>query len=286
MIPSPAPEAPVADPLIPAPFRVASRRRETDDTWTLELEAAGPALGEPVDGFRPGQFAMLSAFGGGEVPISVSAIPDDRLVHTIRAVGTVTEALCSLTDGGIVAVRGPYGTAWPVEQAVGRVVVVVAGGIGLAPLRPVVHALLADRERYGAVTVLLGGRSPHELLYREELERWRDREDLAFEVTVDAADADWRGRVGLVTRLIPGAQLDPANAVAMICGPELMIRFTADALRDRGIGADAIFVSVERSMKCAVGHCGHCQLGPLFACKDGPVVTHRVAGPLMSVREL
>jgi len=266
--------------MVPVSYRVASRRRETHDSWTLELEPSGDAAVEP---FAPGQFAMLYSFGKGEVPISVSALP---LVHTIRAVGVVSAALCDARKGDVLGVRGPFGTAWPVEAAEGADVVVLTGGIGLAPLRPVVHHVLANRERYGRVVVLYGGRSPQELLYTAELERWRGRFDVEVHVAVDQAAAGWHGRVGVVTTLVPRADFDPANTVAMICGPEVMMRFAVAALQDRGVPAEAIFVSLERSMKCAIRLCGHCQLGPEFICHDGPVFPWDRVEPLLRVREL
>ena len=269
---------------LPIAFRVADKQRETRDTWTLWLE---PADATVPDRFAPGQFAMLYAFGAGEVPISVSSIGGDgAVVHTVRAVGAVTEAICAAKPGDVLGVRGPFGTAWPVAEAEGQDVVVVAGGIGLAPLRPVVHELLAHRERYGDVSILYGGRSPAELLYVSEVEGWRARFDVDVDVTVDVADADWHGRVGVVPRLIPNAVFDPERVVAMMCGPEVMMRFTAVALQDRGVSDDRIWLSLERSMTCATGHCGHCQLGPLFICKDGPVLRHDVVEPLMRVAEL
>jgi len=266
--------------MVPLPYRVARRRRETRDSWTLELEPAGDESAVP---FAPGQFAMLYAFGKGEVPISVSALP---LVHTVRSVGMVSAALCAARRGDVLGLRGPFGTSWPVEAAEGADVVVLAGGIGLAPLRPVVHHVLAHRERYGRVVVLYGGRSPEELLYSAELERWRGRFDVEVEVAVDQAAAGWRGRVGVVTTLVPRADFDPAHTLAMLCGPEVMIRFAVAALRDRGVAAESIFVTLERSMKCAIGLCGHCQLGPAFVCKDGPVFRWDEVEPLLRVREL
>jgi NAD(P)H-flavin reductase len=255
----------------PASFRVTERRRETHDAWTLRLE---PVDGAPAPRFLAGQFSMLYLFGAGEVPISISAIPagGEALVHTVRAVGAVTRTLCSADTGAVVGVRGPFGRGWPLLDAEGRDVVVVAGGLGLAPLRPVVHELLGRRERYGRVALLYGGRTPAELLYRDEIERWR--RSLDVELIVDVPDERWQGHVGVVTRLIRRASFDPANTVAMTCGPEVMMRFTATALRERGVAGSDIWLSLERSMKCATGHCGHCQLGPLFVCKDGPVVRH------------
>jgi NAD(P)H-flavin reductase len=270
---------------LPAAFRVADKQRETADTWTLRLEPADAAA-DPTR-FAPGQFAMLYAFGVGEAPISISGFGDDGAVaHTVRAVGAVSAAICAAEPGDVLGLRGPFGTVWPLTDAEGRDVLVIAGGIGLAPLRPVVHELLAHRDRYGAVSVLYGGRSPADLLYASELEAWRGRFDVDVDVIVDVADTDWRGRVGVVTRLIPRAVFDPQSAVAMICGPEVMMRLTALALEDHGMSRDRIWLSMERGMTCATGHCGHCQLGPLFICKDGPVLRRDVVEPLMRVAEL
>lgn len=264
----------------PVAFRVADKRQETADTWTLRLE------GPPV-GFAPGQFAMLYAFGVGEAPISVSAIGGDgAVVHTVRAVGAVTRAICAARPGDVLGVRGPFGTAWPLAEAEGCDVLVIAGGIGLAPLRPVIHALLSDRDHYRDVSILYGGRSPAELLYEHELERWRARFDVDVDVTVDVAGGDWHGRVGVVTRLIPHAVFEPSRSVAMMCGPEVMMRFAAAALQDHGMSDDRIWLSLERSMMCATGHCGHCQLGPLFVCKDGPVFRRDAVEHVMGVAEL
>ncbi len=269
----------------PADFHVVEKQRETADTWTLRLDPVDPAA--VTTHFAPGQFAMLYAFGVGEAPISVSGIGHDgAITQTVRAFGAVTTAICAAKPGDVLGLRGPFGTVWPLAEAEGRDVVVIAGGIGLAPLRPVVHELLAHRDHYGTVSVLYGGRSPEHLLYMSELEAWRGRFDVDVDVSVDVANADWRGRVGLVTRLIPRTTFDPASAVVMVCGPEVMMRFTALALQERGVTDDRIWLSLERSMTCATGHCGHCQLGPLFICKDGPVLRRDVVGPLMQVAEL
>jgi len=281
---TPAPTEAVTGAMTPAPFRVTRRRRETADTWTLELE--------PVDGpplvTRPGQFTMLYVFGVGEVPISVpyDGVAGGPLVHTVRAVGAVTAAICASKPGAVLGVRGPFGNAWPLEEAAGSDVVVVAGGIGLAPLRGAVHRLIARRGEYGEVAILYGSRTPADLLYRRELERWRSRFDLHVGVTVDAADAGWRGRVGVVPKLVAGARFDPASTVAMVVGPEIMMRFTVEALLERGVPADRIYLSMERNMRCGVGHCGHCQLGPTLICRDGPVYSHADLAALTAVREL
>jgi anaerobic sulfite reductase subunit B len=274
--------APAPGPMAPVPFRVARRRRETRDTWTLELE---PVTGDRIAPL-PGQFTMLYAFGIGEVPISVSANGDVPLTHTVRAVGPVTEAICASTPGAVLGVRGPYGNTWPVEQAIGSDVVVVAGGIGLAPLRGAVYEILRRRGDYGEVALLYGGRTPADLLYRSELRRLRGRFDLQVDVTVDAAEGGWQGKVGVVPKLVAGAQFDPAATVALVCGPEVMMHFTALALLDRGVAANRIYVSMERNMRCGLGHCGHCQLGPTLICRDGPVYRYDELQPLMAVREL
>jgi anaerobic sulfite reductase subunit B len=272
---------------VPHPYRVVSRRVDTYDTVTLEL---GHDTG-PLPAFAPGQFAMLTAYGIGEVPISLSGLVDTgdgrarRLVHTLRAVGAVTTALHATQPGGVVGVRGPYGTTWDVPSAAGRDVVIVAGGIGLAPLRPVVLAVVAERSRYGRVALLVGTRTPADLLYPDELRRWAEA-GVDVGVTVDRPDDGWTGHVGVVTTLLPNARVDPANTVAFVCGPEVMLRFTAQALVAQGIPAERVRVSLERNMRCGVGWCGHCQLGPLLVCRDGPVVDWALAEPLISVREL
>jgi NAD(P)H-flavin reductase len=171
----------------------------------------------------------------------------------------------------MLGVRGPFGSHWPVEQAQGNDIVMVAGGIGIAPLRPVLYSLLANRTHYGNIVLLYGSRTPRDLLYRKELERWRGRLDLEVEVTVDSAMGGWFGNVGVVTKLIPRVQFDPWATTAMICGPEIMMRFTILELQKRGVGPESIFISMERNMRCAVGFCGHCQFGPTFICKDGPL---------------
>ena len=259
-----------SDPMLPHPYRVRRVQRETYDTFTLDLEHANGAGGLS---FAPGQFNMMYLFGVGEVPISISGDPaqSKALVHTIRAVGTVTKPIVGLKRGDVLGVRGPFGSSWPVEEAKGSDVVIVAGGIGLAPLRPALYYLLSHRASYGRVVLLYGARTPEDLLYTRELEEWRSRFDMEVGITVDAATGDWRGNVGVVTTLIPWARFEPSDTVAMVCGPEVMMRFTVQALQERGVAAENTYVSMERNMKCAVGFCGHCQFGPTFICKDGPV---------------
>jgi anaerobic sulfite reductase subunit B len=276
------PAAPVP-PMQPARYLVTARRQETYDTVTLLLRP----VDDPIQVPRPGQFTMLYAWGVGEVPVSVSGIgeaPGQVLVQTIRAVGAVTRALCAAMPGDVIGVRGPFGTDWGVSGAAGRDMLIVAGGIGLAPLRPVVLAALAGRAP-GRVVLLAGARSPADLVFTCELEVWR-RRGADVRVTVDHGDADWDGRVGLVTGLIHDAIADPAGTTAFVCGPEIMTRLTGQALVDAGIPARDIRVSLERNMRCGVALCGHCQLGPLLVCRDGPVVSYAEAAPLLAIREL
>jgi len=271
--------------IVPSVFTVEHRRRETADTCTIEL--VGPRESAGFE-FRPGQFNMLYLPGKGEVPISISGSPEkpDTLVHTIRSVGPVTRALCASKPGGSVGVRGPYGTSWPVETAKGRDVLLVGGGIGLAPLRPAIYEILANRSEYNRVILLYGARTPADLLFARELEKWRSRFDFELLVTVDSAKPDWRGIVGVVTTLLPSAQFAQDNIVAMVCGPEIMMRVTVKHILERGIEPEDIYISMERNMKCAVGICGHCQLGPEFICKDGPVFSYAHASQYTGVREL
>ncbi|MDT0467386.1 FAD/NAD(P)-binding protein [Streptomyces gibsoniae] len=266
--------------LVPLAHRVVGRQRETADTVTLDLEPVGKSL-RP---FMPGQYAMVYAFGVGEIPVSVSRSAENgRLTHTIRAVGAVSRALCGLQTGASVGVRGPFGTSWDVTAARGHDVLVVAGGIGLAPLRPLIQAVLDEGHAYGRLNVLAGARTPDDLLYQDEFPAWRKP---FCAVTVDRPTGDWTGRVGVVTALLDEAQFTPAVTTAFACGPEVMIRATARELIHRGVRPDRVRISLERNMRCATGHCGHCQLGPLLLCRDGPVVGYDLAEPLLTVREL
>ncbi|MFI6445694.1 FAD/NAD(P)-binding protein [Kitasatospora sp. NPDC050543] len=271
----------VAGPaVLPVPYRVVAREAETPDTATIVLEPVRSALPP----FAPGQFAMVYAFGVGDIPLSVTAIDGDRVTHTVRAVGAISAALHGLGAGRTVAVRGPFGTGWDLPAATGRDLLVVAGGIGLAPLRPLIRSALAAPQEYGQLNVLIGARTPRDVLYAPEKREWEAQARVL--TTVDRPDALWKGEVGVVTTLLDRASFDPQTAVAFICGPEPMIRATAAELTHRGVGPDRIKVSLERTMHCGTGHCGHCQLGPLLLCRDGPVVTWTTARSLLAVREL
>jgi len=271
-----------AEPMRPARYAVAARSAETGDTVTLTLRPAD----KPIEPPRPGQFTMLYAFGVGEVPISVSAFGrGQELVQTIRAIGAVSRALCAAEPGAMIGVRGPFGTQWRLSVAEGRDLLIVAGGIGLAPLRPVLLAALEQRAAYGRVLLLVGARSPDDLLFTGELETWR-RRGVDVRVTVDRASSGWKGDVGLVTRFIHGAVIHPARTAAFVCGPEIMMRVCAHELVNLGVAAEDIQVSLERNMRCGAALCGHCQLGPLLLCRDGPVVSYAEAAPLTAKKEL
>jgi NAD(P)H-flavin reductase len=281
----------ITDPAAPAPgqpwiearpWRVERVRRETGDTVTLDL--VPPA----AFSFLPGQFNMLSVPGVGEVPISISGDPADhrRVLHTIRDVGAVTRALCALRPGQEAGVRGPYGTDWPVAAAAGGDLLIVAGGIGLPPLRPALYRALAERDRFGRIILLYGARTPADLLFTDELAAWRARFDLDVEVTVDTAGRDWHGNVGVVPALLERASPDPGASTAFMVGPEVMMRFTVRALLAAGVAADRVYLSMERNMQCAVALCGHCQLGPFLVCRDGPVFGYGPLARWLGVREL
>ena len=269
--------------MTPVPHRVTSVVHETRETVTLTLEPTSEALAAPV----AGQFTMLWAWGAGEVPISVSALREGgTLVHTIRDVAGVTKTLCASKAGDVLGVRGPYGRGWGIDAARGHDLVLVAGGIGLAPLRPVVHAVLADRASFGRVFVVVGARTEQELLFRAELDGWWHGHEIDVRTIVDRSSPGWSGSVGVVTGELVSIDLDPERTYAMVCGPEVMMRVVAQHLTDRGVPPSSIEVSVERNMQCAVKTCGHCQVGPFFACTDGPVLTWDVVDALLTVREL
>ncbi len=268
--------------MVPRPFIVADKRRDTADTWTLRLEPQG----SDALRFAPGQFTMLAAGGAGEVPISISGDPGRApLVQTVRAAGLATQAICNARLGDVLSVRGPFGRPWPVAALEGSDVVVVAGGIGLAPLRSAVLAVLAVRPRFGRLLLLYGGRTPDQLLYTSEHASWGERGFEVF-VTVDSAGPEWLGHVGVVTRLVRRAALDPGRTIALLCGPEIMMRFTVAALVGSGVPTSRIYASIERNMQCGIGHCGHCQLGPTLVCRDGPVYSWSELEPWIAITEL
>lgn len=275
----------IPQPMVPLPHRIHKIRRETSDVFTLEIQPEACESGFP---FAPGQFNMVYVFGVGEVPLSISGNPAQTktLTHTVRGVGWVTRALKEMKKGDMIGVRGPFGVPWPMREAIGNDVLIVAGGVGLAPVRPVIYQLLAEREQYGNISILCGARSPSDILYAKELEKWRGRFDLHVDVTVDSAQRGWMGNVGVVTQLLPKAPFDPRNTVVMVCGPEIMMRFTVKELQRQGVEDADIFLTMERNMKCAVGFCGHCQFGPEFICKDGPVFRYDRIRNIFGKREM
>lgn len=271
--------------MAPVAYRVLSTVAETADSVTLCLEPVADGIRMPL----PGEFNMLYAFGVGEIAVSVSGDPsrtDGVITHTIRAVGAVSAALCAVEPGEMVGVRGPFGTHWGLEGAAGRDLVVVAGGVGLAPLRPVVLGALAARERYGRVVLIAGARTQREFLYAAELADWQRDSRLEVHGSVDIPIQGWPGETGLVTEPLARLAIDPGNTTAFLCGPEAMMRYGAQVLLAKGIAPEHIRVSLERNMQCGIGWCGHCQLGPLLLCRDGPVVGYDVAAPLLEVGEL
>ncbi len=270
---------------IPEMFVIKKIRKETEDTFTIELAAEN---GETSFEFLPGQFNMLYVHGCGEVPISICGDPNrpNKLFHTIRMVGDVTRAIRRLKVGDMLGVRGPYGKEWPIEKAEGKDIVIVAGGIGLAPLRPVVYHILNNREKYKRISILYGTRMPSDIIFNKELESLRGRFDIDLYVTVDRADQKWMGNVGVVTTLIKNSNFDPENTTAFLCGPEIMMRYTAIACQQQGLAPENIFVSLERNMKCGVGLCGHCQYTGKIICKDGPVFNYDTVKDLIKKREI
>lgn len=268
-------------PLLPHALRVLRRTQESHDTFTLEAEAPEGFA------FSAGQFNMLHVPGVGECAISISGSPrrSGRLVHTIRVVGEVTRHLSALRSGDELYVRGPFGSPWPVERAHGQDLLLVAGGIGLAPLRPALYAALARPKRVRRVALAFGARSADDLLFTRELERFR-AQGATVGVTVDRATEGWQGPVGVVTKLLPELVVDPPSTVAFLCGPEIMMRFAARELERLGVAAEDVWVTLERNMKCGVGTCGHCQLGPYLICRDGPVFRYPRVSRLMTIREL
>lgn len=261
------------DLLIPKEAVIQQIKPQTYDTITYTLSFVDPEMRQQYR-FAPGQFNMVSVFGFGEAPISISSAPNGNgsFDHTVRAVGNLTKALSRMKVGDVVGIRGPYGTHWPVEEARGKDILVVAGGIGLAPLRPFIMEVFRNRANYGLIEICYGARTPQDLLFTDEFDQWRSNPDTLVRVTVDRApNGDWQGHIGVVTTLFNNLSVQPENTIALLCGPDIMMRFGIIDLLKRHYNPEAIYVSLERRMKCGVAMCGHCQCGPYFVCKDGPV---------------
>jgi NAD(P)H-flavin reductase len=275
------------DPMIPEWFSVQDIKNEIDSVVSFDL--IPPEKHDELAG-RPGQFNMLYVFGQGEIPISISGhcSQTKKWHHTVRNVGAVSNALCSLKEGQKVGVRGPFGTSWPIDEAKGKDIIFIAGGLGLAPLRPAIYHYLSHAQNYGKASLFYGTRNPQGILYPDELHSWAEKSPLDIFVSVDSAQKSdkWKGHVGLITPLLELGEFEPSNTVAFLCGPEVMMRFLSRDLKQRGLDDDNIFLSMERNMKCAIGHCGHCQLGSEFVCKDGPVFTYKKMEKYLTTREL
>jgi NAD(P)H-flavin reductase len=265
--------------------RINSIRKEVPRVVTYDLAFEDPEVANRYR-FAPGQFNMLYLPGFGEAAISISSDPAKHgvLSHTVREAGNVTMALARCKEGDQIGIRGPFGTAWPVDECRGKDVVLACGGIGLAPLRPAVYHILHNRADYGRVILLYGSRTPADLLYTDQYDFWQQN-GIEVEVTVDVGSAGWKGQVGVVPVLFYRLRLDAARTVLLTCGPEIMMRFVVFEALARRIGPKQIFISMERNMKCAMGFCGHCQLGPTFVCKDGPVFDYETMEPFLHVED-
>ena len=257
--------------LEPCWAEILSITPEAEGIATYWLKFKDPAVQERYS-FLPGQFNMVYLPGLGEAAISISSDSEDhsRLGHTIRFVGNVTRAVSRLKVGDVVGLRGPFGTAWPTHEMEGHDVIIACGGVGLPPLRPAIHYIINHREKFGKVYLLYGARTPGDLLYPADYDRWQAA-GIQVQITVDRADETWQGQVGVVPMLFYRFRMDAPNSIVLTCGPEVMIRYVVYEGLARRVPAEQIYVSLERNMKCGQGSCGHCQLGPYFICKDGPV---------------
>lgn len=285
MTPTSAMNLASTNPWLPNPARIVSIKKELHDTSTFELALEDKSFASGYS-FLPGQFNMLYLPGFGESAISISSDPKrlDTISHTVRVAGNVTQALARHQVGDQILLRGPFGSAWPLEQCRGRDVLIACGGIGLAPLRPALYHIINHRKDFGSVHLLYGARTPDNLLYAEEYETWRNA-GVEVKVTVDVGDVAWQGHIGVVPMLFDSLKLDPNRARILTCGPEIMMRFIVFEGISRGVSRDNMFMSMERNMQCALGFCGHCQLGPAFVCKDGPVFSYKKMEPYSNLED-
>jgi NAD(P)H-flavin reductase len=259
------------NPLLPEPARIVEKRSTGGDIHIYRLRLDRPDARPRFD-FTPGQFNMLYVPGVGEVAISISSDPEEEtLEHTIRIVGRVTRVIEKLEVGDALGVRGPYGNGWPLQQSRFQDLLFVTGGLGCAPVAGAIDYVFRRRANYGQVTILHGVKKPADLCERERFEQWRRHPDTRVLLTSDVPDRRWRDRTGVVTELFDEIELDPLRTLLFMCGPEVMMRYAARNLGERGLPERRMYVSIERNMRCAVGLCGHCQLGPSFVCKDGPI---------------
>ncbi len=274
------------NPWWPHMVHILNIQQEVSGIASYELQFQDERLAQTFR-FRPGQFNMLHLPGFGEAAISISSDADrhETLWHTVRVAGNVTQALSRMKVGDQLALRGPFGTSWPIEKCETRDIVIACGGVGLAPLRPMLYHILNHRDRYGRVFLLYGARTPNDLLYTYEYDAWREAE-IEVEVTVDLGDADWTGHIGVVPMLFYRLRLDAARTHVLTCGPEIMMRYVIFEALARRVEASHIHLSMERNMNCALGFCGHCQLGPAFVCKDGPIFSYERMEPYLHLDDL
>lgn len=274
-----------ASPYQPYEARIIKRRQESATVFTLDLEFSDPDVGAEYR-FAPGQFNMVYLYGVGEVAISIVSDPahGHALAHTIRRVGRVTNALAGLGEGDYLGIRGPYGRGWPVEQAAGRDVVLITGGLGCAPVVGVINYIVRRRAQFGRITIVQGVKHSADLIWRDRYEQWAALSDTQVLLAADVAGPGWPWHEGRVTALLDQATLVPGNSLVMMCGPEMMMRLTIEILLRRGIPERDIWLSMERNMQCAIGHCGHCQYGGQFVCKDGPVFCYPQVKALFGVK--
>jgi NAD(P)H-flavin reductase len=274
-----------SQPMLPFWAEIRQINREAPGVSTYWLEFLDPDLQKGFH-FKAGQFNMVLVPGLGEAAISISSDVEDtrRIGHTIRSVGNVTSAISRMSVGDVLGIRGPFGSWWKLEEFIGKDIVIAAGGIGLPPIRPVLYYIQHHRHEFGKVIVLYGARTPNDLQFTAEYQHWQDA-NIEINVTVDRGDDAWQGRVGVVPILFYHTRIDPRNTVILTCGPEIMIRFVIFEALARRVPPERIFVSLERNMKCGLGSCGHCQVGPFFVCKDGPVFSFDKLQPYVNVEE-
>jgi NAD(P)H-flavin reductase len=275
-----------ANPWMPYVATIQNVHPEVRGINTYALKFDDVSIAKSYE-FLPGQFNMLYLPGIGESAISISSNPAEpgTLLHTIRVAGNVTTALSKKRVGDRIALRGPFGSSWPLDTCRGSDVVIACGGLGLPPLRPLIYAIMNERDQFGRVYLLYGARTPDDLLFTDEYDQWRAA-DIEVEVTVDIGDDQWRGNIGVVPVLFYRLRLDAERTRVLTCGPEVMMRFVIFEALARRVQPDDIYLSMERNMSCALGFCGHCQLGPMFVCKDGPVFTYRQMEPYLHVEDL
>ena len=269
----------------PVPYSVVKKETENQDLYTFTL---APMTDQKIHDMQAGQFNMLYTFGIGEIPISVSRIEEesDQLIHTIQDVGPVSKAICNLNVGEQIGVRGPFGTIWSEDAAEGKDVLIIMGGVGFAPLKPLIESFSRNRDRINHFNILYGTRSPENIIFHKDVIALQSNPDINFQITVDHAYSSWQGNVGVVTTLMNKADFDPENTIAYVCGPEIMMRYAATSCLSAQIPEENIYLSMERNMKCATGFCGHCQFGPYFVCKDGAVFKYPQIKPFLNIPEL